>query len=719
MQSKLLGFFCTTDAFIQFNPLRMNPHAVPYLRFLIPFAIGVAWGGCVDAPIPRLGLGLLLATLVAVWLANQKFSYRYRWVFGGYIHLLLLLGGYWLTVRHNEIRQPDHFSAFAANGRYFVGTVYEAPSKGAKSKVPLRVEAIGYSPDSMRPVTGNLLVFLDLTPDTDSIRYGDRLGFRATARATEPPKNPHAFDYKRYLHFQNIHFQAFVKPDSLVRLSSGNGYALWRGAYGCRDRLLTLLRQHFPTQDEYAVASALLVGYKDDLSEDLRAAYAETGSMHALAVSGTHVGMLYVGLMFLMGLFKFRGRWKLLEAALILLAIWGFTFLTGATASVLRASVMFSTYLLGKVFWREASAWNVLPASAFGLLLYNPYFLFDVGFQLSYAAVAGMVFFYPRVYRLLPPMPRWQDECAKVLLVGFAAQLGTLPLTLYYFNQFPTYFWLAGWIVVFGGAVFLWGGVVLVFLDAFVPTLGDWVGTALYYMVFWMNKIIFFIQSLPGSVVRNIWVSGWAVAALFACVGLLGATMVYRRGEYIAAFCGVMALLGAYRITTLWEKQTQRTIVVYHVNKQRLIDFFDGDCAISLMDSLTRKQENFSAQANRTASGIRTHQAMNFAETAPAFSANLLVDLPFVQFFKEKMALVDDPRWVESGRAQPVPVDVLLLSKSPKVSVAACRERFPCQIVVFDASNTWRQIERWKKECEAEGWAYHDVRSQGAWECRQ
>ncbi len=315
---------------------------------------------------------------------------------------------------------------------------------------------------------GNLLLFLQIDPQSEALRYGDRVVIRATVRPTEPPKNPHVFDYSRYLHFQNIHFQAFVKPDSLVRLSSGHGNFIWRAAFSCREKLLALLHEHFPTQDEYAVASALLVGYKDDLSDDLRTAYAETGSMHALAVSGTHVGFLYVGLFFLLQRLRLRGRWgRLVENVVLLSAIWAFTFLTGATASVLRASVMFSTYLLGKAMFRDASVWNVLAASAFGLLIYNPYFLFDAGFQLSYAAVAGMVFFYPRFYRVSPILPKWADYAWQVLLVGFAAQLGTLPLSLYYFHQFPVFFWLAGWVVVFGGAVFMAGGAALVVLDMF------------------------------------------------------------------------------------------------------------------------------------------------------------------------------------------------------------------------------------------------------------
>ena len=694
----------------------MNPHGIPYLRFIVPFIVGLALGAWLDIPLIGLDCALMAGAVFGALLAIQKIPFRFRWVFGAYIHLLLLGFGYFHIIIHNELRQPAHFAPNIQDCHYFLGTVYDAPSKGAKMKIPVHVEAMGSSPDSLKMVTGNLLLFLDITPATDSIRYGDRLGFQTTVRPTEPPKNPYAFDYKRYLHFQNIHHQAFIKPDSLLRLSEGNGYLLWEKAYESREHLLSLLQKYFPTTDEYAVASALLVGYTDDLSDDMRTAYAETGSMHALAVSGTHIGMLYVGLMFLIGRLRLRGKkGRLLEMALVLTAIWAFTFLTGATASVLRASVMFSVYMLGKAFWREASAWNVLPASAFILLVYNPYFLFNVGFQLSYTAVMGMVFFYPRFYKMFPPMSRWLDEPLQVFLVGVAAQLGTLPLSLFYFNQFPVYFWLAGWVVVFVGAVFLWGGAILVLLDSGSQVLADWLGMVLYYMLLWMNKIIFFIQSIPGGVVRNVWIPGWVVLALYACLAFLGAAMVSRRGKWLGAFVGLMVLLGMYRTVMVLDKQVQRTMVIYSVNKARLIDFLEGDEAVSLTDTLSKKQEAFAAQANRTASGMREKTSILFSDTSGFSNRNLLIRLPFIQFFNQKMALIDDVRWVNKGNPKAIAVDILVLSKSPKVSIAECRKRFPCALVVFDASNSYRQAELWRKECEAAGWAYHDVRTMGAW----
>lgn len=694
----------------------MNFRATPCLRLFIPFALGLVSGAWLDKPIVGLGPVLALVACALPLLALQKFRYRHRWVFGAFCSLSLFAAGWFHVITYNELRQPGHFSEKIKDCHYLVGTVYDAPGKGAKLKVPVRVEAVGRSLDSLEAAVGNLLLFLEITPETQALRYGYRVAVRATVRPSEPPKNPYAFDYGRYLHFQNIHFQSFVKADSLVLLSSGHGNAIWRAAFGCREKLLSLLHEHFPTQDEYAVASALLVGYKDDLSDDLRTAYAETGSMHALAVSGTHVGMLYAGLFFLLSRLRLRGRWgKLINTLTILAAIWGFTFLTGATASVLRASVMFTTYLVGKAMFRDASVWNVLAASALGLLLYNPYFLFDAGFQLSYAAVAGMVFFYPRVYRLSPILPGWADWAWKVLLVGFAAQLGTLPLSLYYFHQFPVYFWLAGWVVVFGGAVFMAGGAALVVLDWLFPTLADWLGMALYWMLWGLNQLIFIIQNLPGSVLGGIWIAGWAALLLYVFIALLSAAMAQRRAKWLLGALSVLTFLGICRALRSHAQMRQGQMTAYHIPQNRLLDFFDGPNVVSLSSPLTAKQLLFAAQPNRWASGMRDLTTVNVASDTVLLKPNFLYDPPFVQFFNQKMVLVDDARWVKTGQPVRVAVDILLLSNSPRITVAACRERFPFKLVVFDGSNNWKQIQRWKAECEGAGIAYYDVRESGAW----
>ncbi len=688
----------------------MNLRDKPFLRLIIPFCLGIC---CGENPLPtELPPSLwVVPAMATLMLAFSRYQYRFRWVFGVVLICCLFCGGFFLSTRFNELGSPDHFSKKSSSISRFVAEVTDAPAYGTRIKIPLRILATG---DSMIPVTGNLILFLDKMPDSTTIKYGDRIVVTGETRPTEPAKNPCAFDYARYLHFRNIHHQCFARNTDVVVVSSGHGNWWQRNAYEWRDYLLGILKKHFPTTDEYAVASALLVGFKDDLSDEVQLAYAETGSMHALAVSGTHVGMLYAGLIFMTEKLKLRGKWRRVETIAILLAIWAFTFLTGASASVLRASVMFTVYMLAKSLYRQSSAWNILPVSAFFLLLNNPYLLFDAGFQLSYAAVAGMVFFYPRMYRMFPPGPRWTDEGLKILLTGVSAQLGTLPLSLYLFSQFPVYFWLSGWIVVLGGAIFLWGGSLLILADSVWPAAAGFAGKVLYFMILYMNKVIYAIQELPLSVISGIWIPAWVAGAMYAAIIFLGGLIVWRRGSWFVALLAIVAVLGCYRLYARAQKQDQRVMTVYHLSKQkRLIDFFDGNRAFTLSDSITRKQALFAAGGFRTASAIFHDTIIPISSQTPFRSANFTKNGAFIVFHNVKIALFDKEN---DTRALPdYPVDIIILSHNTDISLARCHKHLQFGTVISDASNSRKRTEKWQKECRENGWHFHDVRSEGAW----
>ncbi len=695
----------------------MNPRRTPFLRLLLPWAAGILAGVALAEPVPGLGYGLFAGLLGLLLLVRRRYAYRYRWVFGSLLLVLLFSAGYWYALHYDEREQDAHISRQSPKPAVFTGMVYDAPSIGAKLKVPLRLEAAGPSVDSLQPCTGNVLLFFEPGPESEQLRYGDRLWVQALIRPTEGPKNPQAFDYQRYLHFQNIHYQAFVKDRSYGVIATGSGHPLWRMAFRWREQLLALLREYFPGRDEYAVAAALLVGYKDDLSDELRTSYAETGSMHALAVSGTHVGLLYAGLIFLLRRIPWRGagrRWG--ETTLVLLGIWAFTLVTGATASVLRASVMFTFYLLSKAIRRQASVWNILGASAFGLLLLNPYLLFDAGFQLSYSAVAGMVFFYPMFQKITPPLPKWTEEGWNILLIGVAAQLGTLPLSLYYFHQFPVYFWLAGWVVVLGGAVFLWGGSLLVFVTAIAPAPAAWLGWLLYQLVWGMNQLIRLIQQLPGSVVSGIWLGAGAAVLLGLFIWLFALSVMQRKAQWLLAALVLLSGLSLYRLMARYGHSQQRKITLYHVNRHFLLDFFDGERGYIWTDSLSERQERFAAQAHRWSCGIRKQVRLQPSFQAPFRDNNLFVRPPFVQFFGRTIAIPESQDLSSARSDTSYPVDILILRDNPRVQLSDCLRRFPCSLVVFDASNSRYRVERWKKECQASGITFYDVQESGAWE---
>ena len=256
------------------------------------------------------------------------------------------------------------------------------------------------------------------------------------------PKNPDAFDFKQYLHRQNVHYQLFTTADNISIIAERRGNPIQQLAVDWQKRLLLILKKHLTTDREFAVGSALLLGYRDAVGEDVKNAYVQTGSMHILAVSGMHILLIFNGLQFIFKKYKSgnrRFRWT--KAILSLILIWLFALITGLGASVLRAAVMATFMAIGQSMKRRGNGYNVLAASAFVLLLWNPMLLFDVGFQLSYLCVIGIMYFYPKIQKLVISDYKIVNWTWDALAIGFAAQLVVTPLSLYYFHQFPTYFW--------------------------------------------------------------------------------------------------------------------------------------------------------------------------------------------------------------------------------------------------------------------------------------
>ncbi len=692
----------------------VNYRNTPFVRLVIPFTLGIILGNA--APTTTLQYDwAIVASLVALLLALVGFRYErsIRWLFGSLLQLTLGVVGYFLVQHHNELNDARHFSNNLVTQEVVLlrGVVSDAPVQGNKLKVLLRTElAYALGDSAGRPISGNLLLYVRTDSSKENtLHYGDRVWVKAKPQPVQASTNPHSFDYRNYLHHQNIHYTAYLESADIHVESADNGNTIWAKAFQYRDGLLALLQAHFTTQDEYAVASALLVGYKEDLSDEIRQAYADTGSMHALAVSGTHVGLLYMGLLFLFQRLPLYGRrGRIIETLLILLAIWGFTFITGATASVLRASVMFTVYLVGKLLQRESNIWNTLAASAFGLMAYNPHFLFDAGFQLSYAAVAGMSYFYPMLQKVSPIIKyRWLDEGWKILLVGITAQLGTLPLSLYYFHQFPTYFWLAGWFVVLGGAVFLWAGALLILLDWLLPWVAHWLGWGLSYMLWGMNKIIYGIQLLPGSVVSGIWLEVWGVVLLYFVIASFGLGASARiKGPLLASCCALCILFLANTMRGI-DQFGQKSISVYSTYKGSLVDIISGRDRVTVVANVTPKQETFAAQGHRWASGVGHDTGQGIAIGHDTVVANIRVNNQIIQNGNLRLAIVDRPLNPHFNTIK-IPVNAVLVRGNPVLHIEDLLRVFDTRKVVFDQSNTRRKIGQWKEQAEALGLQWAD-----------
>ena len=472
----------------------INWREIPFVRLFIPFVLGIMSAEFWQLDSPTYGnIILSLSMFCIIFLVFKKTTFQSRWAFGIPLSIFLFSMGYQSVFYHNENHNANHFKNVfdTPEEKIIVGIVTDRIEKATNFRLTVAVQKVGNTADSMHLVSGNVLFYLkkDSVLETPP-QYGDLILTKAKISEVEPPKNPDAFDFKRYLHFQNIHYQSFIYQDDIKTLAHNRGNLIVQTIAHWQMQLINILKKHLPTEREFAVGSALILGYRDAVTEEVKDAYVGTGSMHILAVSGMHIMLIFTAFYWILSFYKTGNRrWRWTKALISIILIWIFTLLTGAGASVVRAAVMASFLAVSKGWGRQVSIYNVLAASAFTLLIWNPFWLFDVGFQLSYLAVIGIVYFHPKIRKLLIFKNKIADEAWKATSIGLSAQLVVTPISLYYFHQFPTYFWLSGLLAVPVSTGALYAGIALFFFSK-VPYLGLILGKILFGLVWTMNEML-------------------------------------------------------------------------------------------------------------------------------------------------------------------------------------------------------------------------------------
>ena len=356
------------------------------------------------------------------------------------------------------------------------------------------------------PVNRKVLLYISKDSLSEGLRSGDELIFFAHVSPPSNNGNPDEFDYARYLRYKGISGIAFV--------ASGNwkitGYRFSRScrqiALEYRDRILDQYRALKFNPDEFAVLAALTVGYKEELSEDIRETYSVSGASHVLALSGLHIGFLYMMLLFFL-------KWlpgntfgvRLFRAVVIITALWGFAFFTGLSPSVVRSVIMFSLLALSVLSRRTGISLNTLALTACIMLVVHPFWLFDVGFQLSFSAVAAILLLYPWLFRQLPVGNSLLKKVWALMSVSLAAQIGTAPLVLLYFSRFPTHFLLTNLLVIPLVSGIMYATVALLVLTPF-PMLYTGFSVVVRSLVDWLNTMVRWVEHLPLASIDRVWI---------------------------------------------------------------------------------------------------------------------------------------------------------------------------------------------------------------------
>lgn len=514
----------------------------PFVRLLFPFIAGMLVGFSFEVS-PTMGLVSVFITFLLafglIFLNKISHNYNYQWVMGVSIHLFLMVAGIFLA--RNQMNSLT--KQFIPEKKLFVTcSLTDLPEEKAKSyKCVVRMRYYKHG-DSVVSFRNKMILYFQKAEAVKVLKPGDVIGaYLYPNIIVNDSLAKGGFDYASYLLKKGIRYTAYVKNGSWQIIERDQLFFLSKWAIQCREALLNLFRDAGFKGRELGVLSSLTIGYKIDLDKDTLQAYSASGAMHILAVSGMHVCLIYVVLTWV---FAFLGRVRfgnVIKAVLLVLMVWYYAFLTGLSPSVLRASVMITFVGLGQLAQRKLNIYNSLAIAAFVLLLINPVDLMDVGFQLSFLAVLGIASLYPVINNWVASNVV-VNQIWSLVAVSISAQLATFPLSLYYFHQFPNYFLLSNLVVVPLATLVIYGSIVLLVLSGLKLLLAP-LGFALYYMVWFLNEIVLWIERLPFSTLSNIHLNIYELLAWYAVTLFIVLYFMRKRAAFLIATLSSVLLL--------------------------------------------------------------------------------------------------------------------------------------------------------------------------------
>jgi competence protein ComEC len=586
-------------------------HTIPIVKLFLPFSIGIGVSMFYPLPYKLSIIGFFCFFLFAIWINQTLVNHSNRWYFGLCVNLCLLLGGFALHGYQNELRSPLHFSNKPTATKILVSLDEEPVVKETTYKIKVNVLAVLDSNNQQEKANGSLIVYVQKKSPQFNMQYGDVWLLPIDhLKSISPPQNPDEFNYKRFLAFNHIYNQLYVRTKDIKITPFKQANKLRQWAYSVQHYFKSILTRNIASANETAVAQALLYGFDDDINAETIQAYSNTGTLHVLAVSGMHVGIIYMLFMlFLKPLDKLK-RGILVKNIVILIALWLYSLLCGLSPSILRATVMFSFIIVSTILGTRSSVYNTLAASAFVLLTYDTNMLANVGFQLSYLAVLGIVFFQPIIASWYVPRTWLMQQIWSITAVSLAAQLITFPIGLLYFHQFPNCFLFSNLIIIPLTTIILYLGIVLLVIGQ-LSWLSWLLGQLLFYLISFTNTIVLYVEKIPFAYVNGIHISIFQSLLLYGIIGSISAYFLLKR---IWQF-QLCLLMGIVFMTILRYNQithaSQQRVLIYNIQKHTAIQIIQGNTSILMADSALLNNSNkmkFHIQQHIWKSGIHEVQ---------------------------------------------------------------------------------------------------------------
>lgn len=611
--------------------------------------------------------------MVFYFLNKKKVTQAAKWSFIIASDAFLILTAFYCCYLNNVKNDPQHFSHFVtAEKQEWIGEVKDLPIEKEKFfKVLMEVKSL----NGNEIANGRVLVYFKKPFEDSDLRPGNLFKLKSAFVSPKLPLNPHEFNYKAFLERKNIYFRTFVEPQNFEFLRVNTDFSLVDLGLKIKQKIINTIETSSLNKETAQLCIALLTGYDDEIDAGTINAFAHSGTLHVLSVSGLHTGILYAVLIFFLGWIDKNNKFKLFQLIIISISLWFFALITGFSPPVLRAVIMLNLIAIGRSYYSYSSqhSVNILAVSAFLILVIDPLLIYDTGFLLSYLAVLGILYFEPGITSLVNSRFAIVNKIWQLTSVSLAAQITTLPITLFLFHQFPFWFIFSNLIVIPLCTVVMFLAILLLLKLNFIAPLINLCSSVIFRCIH--------LTDGQGWGYMDFIDFGWRDFVFLTLFILMIATFIkHRTYVYLAGAAVIMILWQLISLFEITDKKPDSHLAIYHVSKRSVTEI-KNSTQLHFNSSLGESDYNYHVKPNHTFYNYSDMNNMRF-DYVKSMNLSLL-----------KLSSVNQQVLIPVLKP-----DYILVSENNTLA----EEFFPksAKLVIADGSNNYKHIKELKALCD-------------------
>ena len=638
-------------------------------------------------------LAVLLFLLIAFYLNTRKKTAQKAY-FAILTFIVLTFIGIASITFNNDIHKNNYYNTYLSDKNNISILIVDKTLKSNSfyNKYYAKIVSL-----NSKKVQGKVLLNILKDSIDKKLNVDDKIFVSTNFNSIKKPSNPYQFSYKDYLIKQQIYHQISIKSTEFSLLEN-NKTSIKGWAFSIRKQINIALKKHGFKGGELAIINALLLGQRQEISKDIMQNYQNAGAIHILAVSGLHVGIILLLLTFLLKPIEKLKHGIIIKLILILILLWMFAFIAGLSTSIIRAVTMFTAIAISITLKQSRNIYKALIISIFLLLLFNPYFLFDVGFQLSYLAVFFIVWTQPILYKLWNPKLKLVDYFWQLLTVSIAAQFGVLPLSLFYFHQFPGLFFAANLAIIPFLGIILGVGILVIIL-ALLNILPSFIADFYEKVIFLLNLTVEWIGKQESFLFQGISFTIISVLFYFLFIVSFFKWIEIKKPTYLNFALITIILFQLNLVTEKYISTTDKEFVIFNKTRHSILGIRKG--------KKLQLHHNLDSTAIKNENSIKAY--LIGSKTAITSIKNKPKDVYILN--AKKMLVIDSLSVYSMSNLKP---NYIFLRDSPNINLERLIKTLNPELIIADASNYKSHILHWKKTCKINNIKFHYTVKDGA-----